>query len=108
MPSAPAPVNDNGTGLGGTGTLNFIQADMIWAPLDPRLTSMFHDVRLERTYVHLKSGFDLLAAGTPTRLTMPLSEWLPARYKAQIHCRFPGTWWSTEVMGLPTTTKQNP
>ena len=30
--------------------------DMIWAPFDPRLTSMFHDFRLERTYVHLKSG----------------------------------------------------
>jgi hypothetical protein len=64
--------------------------DMIWAPLDPRLTSMFHDVRLERTYVHLKSGFDLLAAGTPTRLTMPLSEWLPARYKAQYTLPIPG------------------
>jgi hypothetical protein len=25
--------------------------DMIWAPTDPRLTSIFHDVRLERTYV---------------------------------------------------------
>lgn len=24
--------------------------DLIWAPIDPRLTSMFHDVRLERTY----------------------------------------------------------
>jgi hypothetical protein len=27
--------------------------DMIYAVTDPRLTSMFHDVRLERTYVHL-------------------------------------------------------
>src|SRR5215475_13564096 len=26
--------------------------DMIYAVTDPRLTSMFHDVRLERTYVH--------------------------------------------------------
>lgn len=56
--------------------------DMVWAPLDPRLTSIFHDVRLERTYVHLKDGFQLLASETPDRLTMPLDKWLPARYKA--------------------------
>jgi len=56
--------------------------DMIWAPLDPRMTSIFHDVRLERTYVHLKDGFQLLASETPARLTMPLDKWLPVRYKA--------------------------
>jgi hypothetical protein len=54
--------------------------DLIWAPIDPRLTAEFHDVRLERTYVHHKNGFELLASETPGRLTMPLSEWLPARY----------------------------
>jgi hypothetical protein len=54
--------------------------DLIWAPTDPRLTSIFHDVRLERTYVHHKTGWALLAANTPDRLSMPLSEWLPARY----------------------------
>ncbi len=54
--------------------------DMIYAVTDPRLTSIFHDVRLERTYVHHKDGFDLLAAETPSRLTMPLNEWLPVRY----------------------------
>lgn len=54
--------------------------DMIWAPTDPRLTSIFHDVRLERTYVHHKTGWGLLAANTPERLSMPLSQWLPARY----------------------------
>jgi hypothetical protein len=54
--------------------------DLIWAPTDPRLTSIFHDVRLERTYVHHEDGWALLAANTPGRLTMPLSEWLPARY----------------------------
>lgn len=54
--------------------------DLIWAPIDPRLTSMFHDVRLERTYVHHADGFDLLASETPSRLKMPLNEWLPARY----------------------------
>jgi hypothetical protein len=53
---------------------------MITAVTDPRMTGIFHDVRLERTYVHRKDGFGLLAADTPGRLTMPLSQWLPARY----------------------------
>jgi hypothetical protein len=56
--------------------------EMIYAPTDPRLTSIFHDIRLERTYVHHKDGFDLLASETPGRLTMPLDQWLPARYLA--------------------------
>jgi hypothetical protein len=54
--------------------------DMIYAPTDPRLTSIFHDARLERTYVHHAGGLDLLASETPRRLTMPLDQWLPARY----------------------------
>lgn len=56
--------------------------DLIYAPIDPRLTADFHDVRLERTYVHHADGFDLLASETPSRLTMPLDRWLPARYLA--------------------------
>lgn len=56
--------------------------EMIWAVTDPRLTSIFYDARLERTYVHHKDGFDLLASETPGRLTMPLNQWLPARYLA--------------------------
>jgi hypothetical protein len=56
--------------------------DMIYAPTDPRLTSIFHDVRLERTYVHHADGFDLLASETPHRLAVPLDQWLPARYLA--------------------------
>jgi hypothetical protein len=56
--------------------------DMIYAVTDPRLTSIFHDVRLERTYVHHADGFDLLASETPNRLTLPLDQWLPARYLA--------------------------
>ena len=56
--------------------------DMIYAVTDPRLTGIFHDVRLERTYVHHVGGFDLLASETPARLTMPLDRWLPARYLA--------------------------
>lgn len=55
---------------------------LIYAPTDPRLTSIFHDTRLERTYVHHADGFDLLASETPDRLTMPLDRWLPARYLA--------------------------
>jgi len=55
--------------------------DMIYAVTDPRLTGMFHDVRLERTYVHHKEGFDLLASETPSRLTVPLNQWLPSRYR---------------------------
>lgn len=54
--------------------------DMIYAVTDPRLTGVFYDVRLERTYVHHKEGFDLLASETPSRLTMPLTQWLPSRY----------------------------
>lgn len=56
--------------------------EMIWAVTDPRLTSIFYDVRLERTYVHHRDGFDLLASETPNRLTMLLNHWLPARYLA--------------------------
>jgi len=54
--------------------------ELVYAPTDPRLTSIFHDVRLERTYVHHSNGFDLLASETPNRLAMPLDQWLPARY----------------------------
>jgi hypothetical protein len=62
--------------------LSDLTYDLVWAIVDPRLTSEFHDVRLERTYVHHVDGFDLLASETPSRLTMPLNEWLPARYLA--------------------------
>ncbi|HTS04578.1 MAG TPA: hypothetical protein VMP68_03275 [Candidatus Eisenbacteria bacterium] len=54
--------------------------DMIYAVTDPRLTGIFHDVRLERTYVHHKNGFELLGSETPKRVTMPLDQWLPSRY----------------------------
>jgi len=57
-----------------------VDYDMIYAVTDPRLTGIFHDVRLERTYVHHKEGFDLLASETPSRLTMLLNDWLPSRY----------------------------
>jgi hypothetical protein len=60
-------------------TMNYA---MMFAVTDPRMTGIFHDLRLERTYVHHKEGFDLLASETPDRLTMPLNRWLPARYLA--------------------------
>jgi hypothetical protein len=59
-----------------------IKYDMIQSVTDPRLTSIFKDVRLERTYVHHSDGFELLASETPKRLTIPLNQWLPARYLA--------------------------
>jgi len=55
---------------------------MVTAVTDPRMISILHDVRLERTYVHHAGGFELLASETPQRLTMPLDKWLPARYLA--------------------------
>ncbi len=45
-----------------------------------KLYSVFSDTLLERTYVHHREGFDLLASETPERLTMPLNKWLPCRY----------------------------
>ena len=57
--------------------------DSIQAVTDPRMISpYFRDVRLERTYVHHAEGFDLLASETPARLTLPLDQWLPNRYRA--------------------------
>jgi hypothetical protein len=64
---------------------------MIYAVTDPRLTGEFHDVRLERTYVHHKEGFDLLASETPERLSMPLDRWLPARYLVSFTWPIPPT-----------------
>jgi len=59
-----------------------VDYDSVQAVTDPRMKSIFHDVRLERTYVHHQEGFDLLASETPERLTMPENKWLPARYLA--------------------------
>jgi hypothetical protein len=65
--------------------------DMVYAVTDPRLTSIFHDMRLERTYVHYADGFALLAAETPDRLTKPLDQWLPCRYLASFTWPVPPT-----------------
>lgn len=63
--------------------------DMATAVTDPRFHTVFYDPRLERTYVHHKGGFDLLASETPARLTMPLQEWFPVRYLAQYTAPIP-------------------
>ena len=63
--------------------------DMAWAVTDPRFKTFFYDPRLERTYVHHADGFELLASETPARLTMPLNQWLPARYHAQFTAPVP-------------------
>jgi hypothetical protein len=61
--------------------------EMIQAVTDPRMVSpYFRDVRLERTYVHHDSGFELIAAESPNRMNLPLNEWLPNRH------RVPYTW----------------
>lgn len=56
--------------------------DVLSPVTDPRLTGIFHDVRLERTYIHDADGFELLASETPDRLTASLNDWLPSRYMA--------------------------
>jgi hypothetical protein len=63
--------------------------DMAWAVTDPRFKTFFYDPRLERTYVHHANGFELLASETPARLSMPLNQWLPARYLAQLTAPIP-------------------
>jgi hypothetical protein len=62
---------------------------MATAITDPRFKTFFYDPRLERTYVHHREGFDLLASETPARLTMPLSQWFPVRYLAQFTAPIP-------------------
>jgi hypothetical protein len=56
--------------------------EFVTAVTDPRLTGFLLDLRLERTFVHHADGFDLLAAETPSRVSIPLDEWLPVRYLA--------------------------
>ena len=63
--------------------------DMIYGVTDPRLTGIFHDERLQRTWVHHATGFDLLASETPARLTMPRARWLPSRYLASFRWPVP-------------------
>jgi hypothetical protein len=68
-----------------------VKYDMVYVPTDPRFKSIFHDARLERTYVHHKGGFELLASETPERLVMPLNKWLPCRYLVSYTSPVPST-----------------
>jgi hypothetical protein len=79
--------------------------DMITAVTDPRLTGIFHDVRLERTYVHHAGGFELLASDTPDRITMPLDRWLPARYLASFTWPVPSQRVERRADGITYYTK---
>jgi hypothetical protein len=63
--------------------------DMVTAVTDPRFHTVFYDPRLERTYVHHKDGFALLASHTPERLTMSLAQWFPVRYLASYTAGIP-------------------
>jgi hypothetical protein len=59
-----------------------VDFDSVQAVTDPRMvTPLFRDVRLERTYVHEQGRFALLASDMPQRVNMPISEWLPNRYR---------------------------
>jgi len=57
--------------------------EMIYAVTDPRLGSIFHDVRLEANvmYSH-KEGFELLASDDSEPADDANREWLPSRYLA--------------------------
>lgn len=66
-----------------------VNYDMATAVTDPRFRAVFYDPRLERTYVHHKDGFSLLASSTPERLTMPLTQWFPVRYLASYAAPIP-------------------
>ena len=82
--------------------------DVITAVTDPRLTSRFHDVRLERTWVHHASGLDLLASETPNRLTMPMRGWLPARYLASFTWPVPAQLVDRRADGITYYNKSRP
>ena len=56
--------------------------DMVTAVTDPRFHAVFYDPRLQRTYVHTRGGFELLASDAPERLTELPTEWFPVRYMA--------------------------
>ena len=47
------------------GNRSSVAYDMVTAVTDPRMRSIFHDERLERTYVHEPDGFHLLIARPP-------------------------------------------
>ena len=80
-----------------SGTINY---DMVTAVTDPRFRVVFYDPRLERTYVHHKDGFGLLASDMPARLTMPLKEWFPIRYLASYTAPIPADLVKKDAAGI--------
>jgi hypothetical protein len=80
--------------------------DMVTAVTDPRFHAVFYDPRLERTYVHRKDGFALLASDMPGRLTMPLTEWFPVRYLASFTAPIPANLVRKDADGI--TYRYNP
>lgn len=74
--------------------------DMVTAITDPRFRAVFYDPRLERTYVHRKDGFGLLASDMPKRLTMPLNDWFPVRYLASYTIPIPAELVRTDEAGI--------
>lgn len=79
------------------GTIDY---DMVTAVTDPRFRTVFYDPRLERTYVHHKSGFGLLASDMPGRLAMPLKEWFPVRYLASYTAPVPSDLIKRDASGI--------
>ncbi len=73
---------------------------MVTAVTDPRFRAVFYDPRLERTYVHRKNGFNLLASDMPERLTMPLKQWFPVRYLASYTAPIPAELVRMDASGI--------
>jgi hypothetical protein len=79
--------------------------DMIYVPTDPRLTSIFHDVRLERTCVHHADGF--LTCWRQRRHAGSRSHWTSGSLLAisrRLPGRSPRSGSSVATTGLRTTT----
>jgi hypothetical protein len=78
----------------GSGSTHKVAA--IEAPTCVKLYRPFIDVFLERTYVHLPEGLDLIASDRPDRLTQNAEEWLPCRYIARVDKNAPQAAYRTE------------
>jgi hypothetical protein len=61
---------------------------------------------LERTYGHRKDGFELLAAETLDRLTLPVSQWLPGRFLDSDMWPVPAQRVERRPMALRMTTRR--
>jgi hypothetical protein len=61
-----------------------------------KLYRPFTDIFLERTYVHLPTGLELIASDSPDRATKNAEEWLPCRYIARVAKGAPPTPYRSE------------